>query len=166
MGAGTGQTEHYLQHRGFKVVASDIDVTSLDLCKNMGLDVIRLDVTDFDLRLVDCEAIYIDGVLGHLYKNIRWSDLAENLAKTGCGHLLLSNDLSDTDLEPNFTVHGKPGASFFRPPTGFFADIFCDAGQWRPAWTHILNYRRPGRGIRRRELLVLENLTDARKDER
>ena len=166
VGSGTGRTELCASTSGLDVIASDVSPSALELCKQAGLTTIFFDVTDPSALQHEITIIYIDGVLGHFYEGDPWLSIAENLAQTNARYLLLSNDLSDTDVDAVYSVNGRPDAYFFRPPMGYFKAAFVQTDLWCPIWTHILKYRRPGRGIRRRELIVLERSIGEQTDGR
>jgi SAM-dependent methyltransferase len=166
IGAGTGKTECYLQSMGFDVIASDVDETALRLCREAGLVVRYFDITSPVAENLLIDLVYVDGVLGHLQEHIDWQGLWTGLASTGGAFLLMSNDLSDDDASPNFHVHGEPEARFLRPPAGFFEASASQTGYWQTCWSHVLKYRRPGRGLRRRELVLLSRATGGQTDGR
>jgi SAM-dependent methyltransferase len=158
LGAGTGRLECYLVDRGFSVVASDVNPTALRLCRDSGLDTVLYDVTAPPPPALGAfDAIYADGLLGHFVGNApldRFWQSAGDLCRSA-GVLLVSNDLADDDSAPQYGVHGNPEAQFHRPPAGVFGSAAVRSGQWRQEWCRVLTYRRPGRGLRRRELIVL-----------
>lgn len=165
VGAGTGVSELDLQHRGFRVTASDLSLEALAHCSELGLPTLQLDLTSTEIQPGLFNTIYADGVLGHLTEHANWLDIWARLHASDASCLLLSNDLSDTDEEANHTVFGEPSATFFRPIAGFFASSAAQSGLWQQHWSGVLRYRRPGRGIRRRELLVLHSATGVQRDD-
>ncbi|ULO22220.1 MULTISPECIES: class I SAM-dependent methyltransferase [unclassified Sulfitobacter] len=165
IGAGTGATEVDLTRAGFSVTASDIDKGSRTHCERLGLSTITLDVTRPQMPDARYDALYMDGVLGHLTADADWTAIWRNLASLDSDYLLLSNDLADDDITPNHTVFGEPDAIFYRPVAGFFGNSAIQSGLWFVKRSDVLRYHRPGRGIRRRELLMFRRVTDERTDD-
>lgn len=165
IGSGTGKMECYLQSKGFDVIASDVDETAVRLCHNAGLSARFFDITSPGPDRFQIDLIYADGVLGHLGEQTDWCGLWAGLASIGGTLLLLSNDLSDHDAKSDFHVHGEPKARFLRPPAGFFEASAAQTGCWQPCWSRVLKYHRPGRGLRRRELVLLARTIDGQKDD-
>jgi len=158
LGAGTGRLECYLADRGFSVVASDVNPTALRLCRDSGLETALYDVTSPPPRTLGTfDVVYADGLLGHFVGSgplDRFWQSAGDLCRSA-GVLLVSNDLADDDSAPQYGVHCNPEARFHRPPAGIFGSSAVRSGRWRQEWCRVLTYRRPGRGLRRRELIVL-----------
>lgn len=158
IGAGNGFTEAELAEAGFNVLATDRSAIALRFCERKGLATARYEFPEEPPEgLRGFDAVYCDGVLGHLWRPE--SGCQEFWAKaTGfCKRdalMLLSNDLSETDAAPTFGVRGDPGARFFRPPAGWFAQEAQAGGLWRSEHARVLRYRRHG-SLRRRELLLL-----------
>jgi SAM-dependent methyltransferase len=159
LGAGNGFAEVALTHAGFDVLATDLSDVALSFCEAKRLKVLRIDVqASFPSDLGTFDALYADGLLGHIYDRTGhapsfWVRASSILISDGI--LLLSNDLSDHDEHADWTVAADPNASFFRPPRNWFAADATASRLWRLVWSDVLTYRRPGRGLRRRELVVL-----------
>lgn len=166
LGSGTGRMEVALERRGFDVIASDVSPSALGLCRAAGLEAVYCDILSPPITLGTFDALYADGLVGHLGEVGSLGPLWRNCRALTDGHLLLSNDLSDEDGRTDRAVHGNDAARFVRPPAGAFARSAAVSGLWQEAWSRILTYRRPGRGLRRRELLLLCAVTDERRDGR
>jgi hypothetical protein len=159
LGAGNGFAETALTAAGFKVLATDISDTALLFCQAKGLAVRQIDVScDFPMDIGTFDALYADGLLGHIYDDngqvaTLWTRMSSLLNRSGVA--VFSNDLSDHDDCPNWTVRGHPSWSFYRPPKDTFSTDAVNSGHWACIGSCILRYRRPERGLRRRELLAL-----------
>lgn len=159
LGAGNGFAERELAHAGFNVLATDISLDALAFCRAKGLATRHLDLSlPLPPDLAAMDIAYADGLLGHLLVDPDagagiWAALADMVQPGGI--CLLSNDLADTDLVANLGVAADPNALFLRPPSGWFSEQAVLSGRWSFVWSRVLTYRRPGRGLRRRELLVL-----------
>jgi SAM-dependent methyltransferase len=165
LGSGTGRMEAALVRCGFDVVASDVRADALELCRSAGLDTVECDISAPPEGLGRFDALYADGLLGHFTVPATLDRVWVDCRGLCDGHFVLSNDLADTDSASDYAVHGNPAAQFHRPPAGAYARSAIRSGLWRQEWSRILLYRRPGRGLRRRELLVLRAVTDARRDD-
>jgi hypothetical protein len=157
--------ECYLNRCGFDIVASDIQRDALRLCLDRGLRALQIDVLAPPTAPGLFDILYADGVLGHLTDAAERASFWRNTALYRPVFLLVSNDLSDDDCAPNWSVSGVEGASFYRPPRGHYAAHAETSGPWEALWSKVIRYTRSGRAQRRRELLVLRRPTDARTDE-
>ncbi|MDQ3802470.1 MAG: class I SAM-dependent methyltransferase [Acidobacteriota bacterium] len=158
IGAGNGFTEAELVAAGFNVLATDRSEIALRFCERKGLVTAKY---EFPEEPPEClrgfDVVYCDGVLGHLWQPA--AGCQEFWVKTTkfCHRdalMLLSNDLSETDAAPTLGVRRDPGAKFFRPPAGWFAQDAQASGLWRPGPARVLHYRRYS-SPRRREILIL-----------
>jgi SAM-dependent methyltransferase len=147
-----------MQLQGYDVLATDVSEIALEYCRRKGLKTLRYEFpTQVFPMHSKFDVIYCDGLLGHLWELDQtyascWRRLAE-LADADA-LLILSNDLADTDGAPVLKVMGVPGATFFRPPAGWFAKAAEASKFWRVEETRLLRYLR--RGLpRRREILAL-----------
>jgi SAM-dependent methyltransferase len=165
LGSGTGRMEAVLAARGFALVASDVSPDALRLCRQAGLVAMPCDITAPPALPGRFDGLYADGLLGH-FDGRRLAAIWRNCRALCDGHFVLSNDLSEVDTKSDYTVHGNEAARFVRPPAGAFARSALRTGLWREVWSRVLLYRRPGRGLRRRELLVLRAVTDERTDDK
>lgn len=163
LGSGTGRMEAALVGRGFDLVASDIRSDALELCRNAGLRSVECDIRSPPGDLGRFDALYADGLLGHFTDPGALSRIWRNCRLLCDGHLVLSNDLANADSASDYAVHSNPQARFHRPPAGAYARSAIRSRLWRAKWSRVLLYRRPGRGLRRRELLVLQAVIDGRR---
>lgn len=158
IGAGNGFTEAELAAAGFEVLATDRSEIALRFCERKGLVTARYEFPeDPSERLRGFDVVYCDGVLGHLWQPAEgcrefWVKATQFCKRDAL--MLLSNDLSETDAAPALSVRGDPGAKFFRPPAGWFAQDAQASGLWRPEHARVISYRRQGL-LRRREILTL-----------
>jgi len=163
VGAGNGFAEAVLQDRGWDVTATDCAEDAVALCRAKGLAAERLDLlVDPPTRRFD--AIYCDGLLGHLWQDgagtsAAWLALAAHAAPAAV--CLASNDLADDDLAPTLRVRSAAGVEFYRPPAGWFARDALATGRWELERQHIHHYERAGER-RRRELVLVRLLVDDR----
>lgn len=161
IGAGNGFTEAELAAAGFNVLATDRSEVALRFCERKGLATARYEFpAEPSESLRGFDAVYCDGVLGHLWRPESgcqefWVKATEFCKRDAL--LLLSNDLSETDAAPSFGVKANPEARFFRPPAGWFAQDARASDLWRPEHARVLRYRRHG-SLRRREILLLRRL--------
>lgn len=156
LGCGNAMVEVELHKRGFDVLATDYAAEAVDLAVRKGLRGEVLDVL-MPPPLSSYDFVYADGLLGHLavlpegltgmVRTVR-SAIADN------GKIILAHELSDGDTA-NYAVTGHAEARFFRPPAGEVARLLAPL---LPGWTlqvtRIATYVRPGRGERRREILI------------
>lgn len=158
IGAGNGFTEAELAAAGFNVLATDRSEIALRFCERKGLVTARYEFPEEPPeRLRDFYVVYCDGVLGHLWRPLAgcrefWVKATKFCKRDAL--MLLSNDLSETDAAPTLGVRTDPGAGFFRPPAGWFAQDAQASGLWAPEHVRVLRYRRYG-SLRRREILIL-----------
>jgi hypothetical protein len=161
VGAGNGFAEVTLMERGWHVIASDRTPDSLMHCQAKGLQTARLDLLS-DPPLGQFDAIYCDGVLGHLWEVDRgttaaWLALATHARPgTVC---LTSNDLADDSGGPCFRVRSDPDAGFYRPPAGWFAQEAVATGVWAQETDQLYRYERGGEW-RCRELVLVRLLVN------
>lgn len=159
LGAGNGFAEKELMQAGYNILATDISEEALQFCTAKGLAARPLNLLQpLESVAQRFDMAYADGLLGHLMidpeqRQRVWMNLAA-LVQSG-GFCLISNDLADDDREINLGVASDPNAQFLRPPAEWFATDAEATALWTPIWSRALTYRRPGRGLRRRELLVL-----------
>ena len=156
IGAGNGFVERELADAGWNVLATDIAPSALRLCASKGLDtkMFRLLV---DRPFGNFDAIYIDGVLGHL-----WTATDQLAPALTALHSLgkptaiavLSNDLADDDKHPNFEVSSSPNLDFYRPTPGSIGRQAKQTGCWNVLSEALFCYNRYNT-MRRRELLIL-----------
>jgi SAM-dependent methyltransferase len=158
IGAGNGFTEAELAAAGFSVLATDRSEIALRFCERKGLATARYEFPEEPSEgLRGFDAVYCDGVLGHLWRpelgcQEFWVKATEFCKRDAL--MLLSNDLSETDIAPTFGVRADHRARFFRPPAGWFAQDAQASDLWRPEHARVLHYRRQG-SLRRREILLL-----------
>jgi hypothetical protein len=163
VGAGNGFVEVTLMNRGWYVTATDRTADSLVHCQAKGLQTARLDLL-LDPPFGQFDAVYCDGVLGHLWEAERgttaaWLALATHVRPAGV--CLTSNDLADDGNGPCFRVRSDPDAGFYRPPAGWFAREAEGTGQWAQEADHLYCYERGGEW-RRRELVLMRLLVNDR----
>lgn len=156
LGCGNAMVELELQRQGFDVLATDYSVEAVDLAISKGLRGESLDVLapppsySYDL-------VYADGLLGHVAV---LPDGLERLTHTMrsvvevSGMIVLAYELSDSNTA-SYAVTGHAEARFFRPPAGEVVPLLRPL---LPGWAlqsiRIATYVRPGRGERRREIVV------------
>ncbi len=163
VGAGNGFVEVELQSRSWDVTATDRAGDALAHCRAKGLRVARLDLLA-DPPIGRFDAVYCDGVLGHLWQegsatSHAWLALAA-LAAPGAV-CLASNDLADDDHAPTLRVRSAATAEFYRPPAGWFAREAIATGHWALDTEYVHLYDRRGER-RRRELILMRLLMDDR----
>lgn len=163
VGAGNGFVEVELQSRSWDVTATDRADDALAHCRAKGLRAARLDLLA-DPPIGRFDAVYCDGVLGHLWRegsatSNAWMALAA-LAAPGAV-CLVSNDLADDDDGPTLRVRSSATAEFYRPPAGWFAREAIATGHWALDTEHVHLYDRKGER-RRRELVLMRLLMDDR----
>lgn len=163
VGAGNGFVEVELQSRGWDVTATDRADDALAHCRAKGLRAARLDLLA-DPPIGRFDAVYCDGVLGHLWEegsatSNAWRALAAHAAPGAV--CLASNDLADDDLAPTLRVRSAATAEFYRPPAGWFAREAVATGHWAFETEHVHLYERGGEQ-RRRELILMRLLMDDR----
>jgi SAM-dependent methyltransferase len=160
VGAGNGFVEAELAAFGWDVVATDCAASARALCRARGLKTAALDVmAHTDVGIFD--AIYCDGVMGHLWEPVTRSGSAwRALARLGrAGSIcVVSNDISE-DRVAQFGVRSDPSAAFYRPPAGTFAKDALATKRWTLVADSTYEYARSG-GVRRREILVARLLVD------
>jgi hypothetical protein len=152
-----------LQSRGWDVTATDRADDALAHCRAKGLRAVRVDLLA-DPPIGRFDAVYCDGVLGHLWQegpatSNAWLALAA-LAAPGA-ICLTSNDLADDDHAPTLTVRSSAAAEFYRPPAGWFAREAIATGRWALGTERVHLYER-GDERRRRELVLMRLLMDDR----
>jgi hypothetical protein len=156
VGSGNGYGERALAGAGWAVLATDPAESALRLCRAKGLATVRFELLSGDTPPGAFDAIYCDGVLGHLWDPANGSGPAwEALAAIGRpgAICLVSNDLSDDDNEPRFVVRASTNAAFYRPPAGRYAAEALTTGRWSLEFERLYRYDRAG-VIRRREIVV------------
>jgi len=163
VGAGNGFVEVELQSRGWDVTATDRADDAVAHCRAKGLRAARLDLLA-DSPIGRFDAVYCDGVLGHLWQDgsatsNAWRALAALAAPVAV--CLASNDLADNDHAPTLRVRSAASAEFYRPPAGWFAREAAATGYWALETEHIHLYDRGGER-RRRELVLMRLLMDDR----
>ncbi len=163
VGAGNGFVEVELQSRSWDVTATDRAEDAVAHCRAKGLRAARLELLA-DQPIGQFDAIYCDGVLGHLWQedsatSTAWLALAALAARGAV--CLASNDLADDDQAPTLRVRSAATAEFYRPPAGWFARDAVATGHWVLETGHIYPYHREGER-RRRELVVVRLLMDDR----
>jgi SAM-dependent methyltransferase len=163
VGAGNGFAEVELQRRGWDVTATDRADDALAHCRAKGLRTTRLDLLA-DPPIGRFDAVYSDGVLGHLWQegsatSNAWLALAA-LAAPGAV-CLASNDLADDDHARTLRVRSAATAEFYRPPAGWFAHEAIATGRWALDTERVRLYERGGER-RRRELVLMRLLMDDR----
>lgn len=158
VGAGNGFVEVELAAAGWDVLASDPAPSARALCGAKGLRTAELDLTD-SKELGVFDAIYCDGVMGHLWEpaggcSSAWRALAR-LGSAGAICVVV-NELSEDDV-PKFRVRSAPRAAFYRPPAGRVADDARATRRWdlNDQWRY--EYVRSG-CVRQREILVMRLL--------
>lgn len=163
LGSGNGFAEALFASRGIDVLATDANPIAVRLCSEKGLRSRLLDVTSVsDQGIGRFDIVYADGLLGHLAAwperhNRFWTIV--NAASGPGGFVLLSNDLADSDLKATTGVTHDAEAVFFRPPAGWYVTAASKRG-WQALRSEVYVYTRPERGLRRREILVLNRTTD------
>lgn len=165
VGAGNGHAEAALAQTGWEVLATDPALSALRHCRAKGLRTARFELLSGDTPPCAFDAVYCDGVMGHLWDSAGASTRAWNaLARLGCpgAVCLVSNDLADDDEAVRFKVRSSPDLAFYRPPAGCYAAEAFATGRWSIEREHIYPYERNG-VVRRRELVVVR-LTGARTD--
>jgi len=165
VGAGNGHAEAALAQTGWEVLATDPAASALRHCRAKGLCTARFELLSGDASPDAFDAVYCDGVMGHLWDSAGASARAWNaLAELGCSGAvcLVSNDLADDDEAVRFKVRSSPDIAFYRPPAGGYAAEALATGRWSLERERIYPYERNG-VVRRRELIVVR-LTGARTD--
>jgi len=165
VGSGNGYGERALADAGWDVLATDPAESALRLCRAKGLAALRFELLSRDAPPGAFDAVYCDGVLGHLWDPANGSCPAwEALAAFGRpgAICLVSNDLSDDDDKPCFVVRASADAAFYRPPAGRYAAEALATGRWSREFERLYRYDRAG-VIRRREIVVAR-LTAARTE--
>ena len=155
VGAGNGFTETALSAASWNVLATDISESALRLCRKKGLRTSRFNLLD-DTSPGQFDAVYCDGVFGHLWEpscgsRHAWNALG-SLAMPG-SVAVVSNDLSDDDDVPQFGVRSEASAEFYRPPAGWFASDALATGVWTIVATTLYEYSRSNTA-RRREVIL------------
>jgi hypothetical protein len=163
VGAGNGFAEVELQSRGWDVMATDRANDALVHCRAKGLRAARLDLL-IDPPIGRFDAIYCDGVLGHLWQegsatSNAWLALAAMAAPGAV--CLTSNDLADDDHTPTLKVRSAATAEFYRPPAGCFAREAIATKRWALDTERVYLYERGGER-RRREIVLMRLLMDYR----
>jgi hypothetical protein len=164
VGSGNGYGERALADAGWDVLATDRAESALRLCRAKDLAAVRFELLSRDAPPGTFDAIYCDGVLGHLWDPANGSVPAwEAFARLGRpgAVCLVSNDLSD-DEKPRFVVRASADAAFYRPPAGRYAVEAVATGRWALELERIYRYDRAG-VMRRREIVVVR-LTAGRTD--
>ncbi len=165
VGSGNGYGEQALEDAGWDVLATDPAESALRLCRAKGLAAARFELLSSDEPPGAFDAVYCDGVLGHLWDPASGSALAWE-ALAALGHpgaiCLVSNDLSDDDDKPRFAVRAAADAAFYRPPAGRYAAEAIATGWWSLESERLYHYDRAG-VMRRREIVVVR-LTAARTE--
>jgi SAM-dependent methyltransferase len=156
VGSGNGYGERALADAGWDVLATDPAESALRLCRTKGLATVRFELLSCDAPPGVFDAVYCDGVLGHLWDPANGSGPAwEALAAFGRpgAICLVSNDLSDDDEKPRFVVRASAEAAFYRPPAGRYAAEALATGRWSLELELLYRYDRAG-VMRRREIVV------------
>jgi hypothetical protein len=162
VGSGNGYGERALANAGWDVLATDPAKSALRLCRAKGLAAVRFELLSRDAPPGAFDAVYCDGVLGHLWDPANgsvptWEALAA-LGRPGAV-CLVSNDLSDDDDKPRFVVRASVDAAFYRPPAGRYAAEAVATGHWSLEFERLYRYNRAG--VMRRREIVLARLTAA-----
>ena len=160
VGSGNGYGERALAAAGWDVLATDRADSALRLCRAKGLATARFELLSPDAPPGTFDAIYCDGVMGHLWEPARgsrpaWEALAA-VARSGA-ICLVSNDLADDDEHACFVVRASADAAFYRPPTGRYAAEACATGRWSVEFECLYRYDRAG-VIRRREIVAVRRI--------
>jgi hypothetical protein len=155
VGSGNGVFELELQMDGWHVLATDLAVSAVKVCRLRGLKAEQFDLLSDALPEGTHEVVYVDGVFGHLWNRQSrtthvWSALSR-LAKSG-SIAVVSNDLSDTDRTENFGVRSSNEIQFYRPTAGSIERDAAGTG-WVVGTSLRYEYQRRGAN-RRREILV------------
>jgi SAM-dependent methyltransferase len=165
IGSGNGYGERALADAGWDVLATDPTESALRLCRAKGLTAVRFELLSHDASPGAFDAVYCDGVLGHLWDPASGSLPAwEALAAVGRpgAICLVSNDLSDDDEKPRFVVRASADAAFYRPPAGRYAAEALATGRWSLEFERLYRYDRAG--VMRRREIVAARLTAARTE--
>lgn len=165
VGSGNGYGERALADAGWEVLATDPTESAVRLCRAKGLAAMRFELLSCDAPPGAFDAVYCDGVLGHLWdpddgSTPAWEALAD-LGRPGAV-CLVSNDLSDDDKASRFVVRASADAAFYRPPAGRYTAEALATGRWSVAFERIYHYDRVG--VMRRREIVLARLTAARTE--
>jgi hypothetical protein len=163
VGAGNGHVEAALAAEGWDVLATDPAASALRLCRSKGLATARFELLE-DQPVGRFDAMYCDGVLGHLWDPAT-STVAAWIALASLGRrdsvCLVSNDLSDDDASAQFGVRSSPAAAFYRPPATWFGRDAEASSLWSVESEHVYEYVRAG-AARRREIVTARLLADER----
>jgi hypothetical protein len=161
IGAGNGHVEEALAGEGWDVLATDLAASALRICRAKGLMTAPFDLME-DAPIGHFDVIYCDGVMGHLWHPASASVPAWT-ALAALGHpdsiCVVSNDLSDDDEAPRFTVRTSPGAAFYRPPASWFGRDARSTTLWSVESEQTYEYVRAG-AARRREIVVARLLVN------
>ena len=165
VGSGNGYGERALADAGWGVLATDPTESAVRLCGAKGLAAMRFELLSRDASPGAFDAVYCDGVLGHLWdpddgSAPAWEALA-GLGRPGAV-CLVSNDLADDDDKPRFVVRAAAYAAFYRPPAGRYAADALATGCWSIELERIYRYDRAG--VMRRREIVVARLTAARTE--
>lgn len=157
LGCGNGFTETALQKEGIRVTATDVSPVAVSYARVKGLQARVLDVRNVEASADMFDIVYCDGLMGHLWSReskFGWFFRAvRNLLRTG-GLLVVSNDLADDDDQVCLAVTGRSESGFFRGPRWYITRQLIDCGRWSVIDDRVVEYDRPGRGIRRRQILA------------
>jgi len=165
IGAGNGFVECDLAKAGWDVLATDRAESALRVCRSKGLRALQFQLMQ-DGAFGTFDAIYCDGVMGHLWRadvgtRSAWSALADLSRPSGV--VLAANELADDDEGPMFAVRTCAAARFFRPPVGWFGLDAMATGRWRVESQLLHAYMRGGT-LRRREIVIARLLVDKGKE--
>lgn len=160
VGAGNGVMEAELAAAGWSVLATDPAAGARDRCRRRGLRTAPFVLGSSPGPGV-FDAVYCDGVLGHLWRpgpatEGAWQAMSD-LVRPG-GIAVVSNDVADGE-SPQLAVTGHPDATFYRPPPGWFASEAAATGRWELLEDVIHPYRRRD-ATRQREVVVVRSLVD------
>jgi len=158
LGCGNGFTELLLKEKGYQILGTDVHQSALQLCVEKGIDAVALDALSVPEGFERFDVVYADGLMGHLWNETdEFSLFGDNVLKlleTG-GVAILSNDLSDSDDAPCTAVTGDPDAIFYRGIKGYVGEQLGRVVGLTVIESHIYEYERKGRGIRRREIVIV-----------
>jgi glycine hydroxymethyltransferase len=161
LGCGNAFIEAELAARGLDVLATDTSSQALALANAKGLRTRYVDALHIPDNLGRFDLVYADGLAGHLFTDPFGPGLFANtlsrLVRDG-GFIVLGNDLSNTDV-PTSAVTGRPAARFFRGTPGEIPKRLLDhLRNFRLIELETFDYIRPKRGVRSREVAVLQRI--------
>lgn len=161
IGCGNGFIELELQNAGFAVVATDTNDKAVEIIQGKGLHGFRFDIVKDDTnKLVKADLIYADGLMGHIWHErfgyTQFFRKLYSMLKPG-GRVIVSNDLCDENAEQgSLSVNADRRAQFYKSVPGYVATQIKETGLFVIVCEEIFVYERPGRGHRRREIVLCE----------